>query len=62
MTRRTAATISIMIRARFSRLPPYASVRSLVAGERKPRTIDECEHWSSIPSKPPSAQCSATVA
>ena len=28
----------------------------------KPRTIELCEHCSSMPSKPPSAQCSATSA
>jgi hypothetical protein len=35
-------------------VPAVASVRLLVAGDRKPRTIDECEHCSSMPSKPPS--------
>ena len=54
MASRTAATISSRRRARFSRVPPYSSVRWLVAGERKPRTIEECEHCSSMPSKPPS--------
>lgn len=34
----------------------------LVAGERNPRTIEECEHCSSTPSKPPALQCPATVA
>uniref|UniRef100_A0A6J7PHN4 Unannotated protein n=1 Tax=freshwater metagenome TaxID=449393 RepID=A0A6J7PHN4_9ZZZZ len=50
------------MRTRFTRLPPYSSVRLFVAGERNPRTIEEWEHCSSMPSKPPSAQCSATSA
>ena len=37
-------------------------MRRLVAGDRKPRTIDEWLHCSSMPSNPPSAQCSATMA
>ncbi len=37
-------------------------MRTLVAGERNPRTIEECEHCNSTPSKPPSRQCRATVA
>ena len=59
---RTAATISMSRRERFSSGPPYSSVRRLVAGERKPRTMDECEHCNSTPSKPPSAQWAATRA
>jgi len=62
ITSRTAATISSSSRARFSSDPPHRSVRLLVAGERKPRTIEECEHCSSTPSKPPSMQCPATLA
>ncbi len=62
MAPRTASTSSSSKRARFSSGPPYSSSRLLVAGDRKPRTIEECEHWSSMPSKPPSAQRSATSA
>ena len=42
------------MRARFASEPPYSSVRLLVAGDRKPRTIELWEHCSSMPSKPPS--------
>ena len=38
--RAAAATISSRSRVRFSRLPPYSSVRWFVARERKPRTIE----------------------
>ena len=48
--------------SRLTNVPPYSSVRRLVAGDRNPRTIDEWEHCSSTPSKPPSTQCPATVA
>ena len=39
----------------------YVNVRKTFK-DRKPRTIDEWLHWSSMPSNPPSAQCSATRA
>ena len=32
------------------------------AGERKPRSTEACEAWSSTPSKPPAAQCPAATA
>ena len=50
------------MRARPGSEPPYASVRVFVAGDRNPRTMEECEHCSSMPSKPPSMQCPATCA
>ena len=37
-------------------------MRRLVAGDRKPRTIDEWLHCSSMPSNPPSTQWVATAA
>ena len=54
--------MSIISLARLNNEPPYSSVRLLVAGDRKPRTIEEWLHCSSMPSNPPSAQCSATCA
>ena len=51
--RRTAATMSTSDPAQCSSGPPYASLRWFVAGDRKPRTIDEWEHWSSMPSARP---------
>ena len=60
MASRTAATISSRSRARFSSEPPYSSVRTFMAGDRKPRTIELCEHCSSMPSNPPLLQWPAT--
>ena len=36
-----AVTMSIISRARLNNEPPNSSVRLLVAGDRKPRTIEE---------------------
>ena len=58
---RTAQTTSRQNRIRFSRLPPYASVRRLAVGDRNAATRNPNAARISTPSIPPLRQRSAAA-
>jgi hypothetical protein len=58
----TAATTSMQKRARFSMLPPYASVRVLVLSARNWLIRYPLAAWISTPSKPAAMAFFAAVA
>ena len=56
---RTASSTSTQKRMRFSRLPPYSSVRRLLLGERNSWIRYPCAPCTSMPSKPPATALAA---